>query len=230
MADDDVVPPTGGKPEDLPPTGWMETMDASNQVVRRMHEAARRRAVAATTAVAYTPLPLRASNATLAGEGSLSANARVVTAVGDTRRRVEFAQQLSEHPVEIRDAARALAQAVRDQITELAAARRNDTETADFIEFLEMVARELDRLVDALDRAIKGSADQQPMFLGEAGKIADQLKTAFDEALPSIAQFSIKIGVVAAGAIFLQHICGLDPNIAAVTSILNATFPQKKSN
>jgi hypothetical protein len=223
MADDDVDPPTGGKPEDLPPTGWMETMDASNQVVQ-MHEAARRRAVAATTGFAYTPPP---PQATFAGESSLFANPQVVKA-GDTRLRL--GQPLSDQPAEIRDAARVLSQAVKDQIAELRAERRNDT--AQLIDFLEMVARGLDKLVEALDRAIDASAtsEQQGIFLGEAKKIADQLKAAFDEALPSIAQFSIKLGVVAAGAIFLQHVCGLDPNIAAVTSIVNATFPQKKSN
>jgi hypothetical protein len=92
----------------------------------------------------------------------------------------------------------------------------------------------LDRLVDALDRAIeeraKGSADQERIFLGKAAKIADELKDAFDQSLPSIARFSIKIGVVAAGAIFLQYVCGLDPSIAGLTSIVNATFPQKSSN
>jgi hypothetical protein len=220
MADDVVDPPPGRKPD--PPTDWMGTDDASNQVVQIQRELARRTVAVSGLAASTTPVPLQA-DATLAGKGSLSADAQVVTAGGDTR----SAQPLSDQPAEIRDAARVLSQAIKEQITELRAERRNDN--AELIDFLEMVARELDKMVEALDRAIDASAttEQQGIFLGDAKRYADQLKTAFDEALPSIAQFSIKLGVVAAGAIFLQHICGLDPNIAAVTSIVNATFPRR---
>jgi hypothetical protein len=172
------------------------------------------------------PLPLQGA-AAFAGAGTLVTDAQVGKAVGDTQRRP--GQPLSDSPVEIREAARVLAQAVKDQIAELRAERRNDT--AELIDFLEMMARELDKLVDALDRAIeeraKGSADQEHIFLGEAAKYAAQLKSALDESLPFIARFSIKIGVVVAAAMFLQQVCGLDPSIAAVTSILNATFSQK---
>jgi hypothetical protein len=66
---------------------------------------------------------------------------------------------------------------------------------------LEIVDRELDRLVDALDRAIASSADQQPILLGEAKKIGDQLKTGFHEYLEQhradIAGLSIKFGLSA---------------------------------
>jgi hypothetical protein len=219
MADDDVVPPRGRKSEDLPPTGWMGSDDASNQVVK-IHEAVRRRAVAGITEFS-TPTPLQAA-AAFAGAGSLSTDAKVVEAVGDTRRRLEFGQQLAERPAEIRDAAHVLAQTVKEQITELRAARHNDTESADFIDFLEMIARELDRLVDALDRAIaaKGSADQQQMFLGEAGKIANHLKAGFYEYLEQhradIAGHSIKVGLVSAAAWFL-HACGFD--LASIVSV-----------
>jgi hypothetical protein len=216
MADDVVDPPPGRKPEEPVPTGWMGTDDASNQVVQIQRELARRRAVAAMTEVAYTPVPPRAD--TLAGEGSVSADTQLGKARFDTQRRVEFAQQLSEHPAEIRDAARALAQAVRDQITALRAERRNDT--GDFIDFLEMVARELDKLVEALDRAIKSSADQQPMFLGEAGKIVHHLKTGVYEYLEQhraeIAGHMITGGFVVAAAGFL-HVCGFD--LASIISI-----------
>ena len=99
-----------------------------------------------------------------------------------------------------------------------------------------MIARELDKLVDALDHAIqegaKGSADQG-MFLGEAKKIADQLKTGFYEWLEqhraNIAGYSIKIGLVGAAAMFL-HTCGIDATIAGLASILNASFPGKSKN
>jgi hypothetical protein len=195
----------------------MEGMDASSNLVVQMHEAARRRAVAGTT-VAYTPRPLQHTGAaTSAGEGTLVADGEVVKAVGDTRRR--FEQQLADHPAEIRDSARVLAHAVREQITELKAARRNDVESADFIEFLEMVARELDMLVDALDRAIESSAD--PILLGEAKKIADHLKGGFHEYLEKhrtdIAGLSIKLGLVSAAGGFL-YLCGFD--LASIVSIL----------
>ena len=216
MVDDVVEPPTGGKSEDLP-TGWMGTDDASNQMIAQ-REAARRRAVEGITEFSVPPplKPAELNAEVLTGAGDLRADARVVAAVGDTRRRFDLGQQLSDRPAEIRDAARTLAQAVKDQIAELREARRNDTDTGKFTEFLEMIARELDKLVDALDHAIqegaKGSADQG-MFLGEAKKIADQLKTGFYEWLEqhraNIAGYSIKIGLVGAAAMFL-HTCGID--------------------
>jgi hypothetical protein len=213
MADDDVVPPTGRKPEQ-PPTDWMSGMnDASNQVVQIHREAARRSAVVGMTGSSMPP-PLAA--APFAPELTVSADAQVVKAAGDTRRR--FEQQFSNHPAEIRDAARALAQAVKDQIAKMKEARRNDV--GDFINFLEWVAQELDRLVDALDRAIKDPDDQQPIFLGEAGKIANHLKTGLYEYLEQhradISGHMITGGLVIAAAGFL-HACGFD--LASIISI-----------
>jgi hypothetical protein len=222
----------------------MGTDDASNQVVK-IHETLRRRAVAGTTEFSV-PTPLRENITVPVAELGLSSEpptvevtvsdkiepalfedpdtfhtpkvTQVSPAVGDTRRWAQFEQQLSDHPAEIRDAARALAQAVRGQIAELREARRNDT--AGLIDFLEMIARELDRLAEALDRAI-GSVDQQGIFLGEAKKIADQLKTGLHEYLEQhradIVGYSIKISLISAAAWFL-HACGFD--LASIISVL----------
>ena len=224
MAADDVVePPSGDKPEELPPAGWMGSDDASNKVIAQ-REAARRSRLAGTTEFPVTvppppePAPVDAvSAAVYTGAGQLTAHTQILEGVGYARDRSE--RQLSDNPVEIRDAARALAQAVKDQIAELKEPRLNDTKTADFIDFLEMIARELDKLVDALDRAI-ASVDQQGIFLGEAKKIADQLKTGFYEYLEQhradIAGYSIKISLVSAAAWFL-HACGFD--LASIISL-----------
>jgi hypothetical protein len=218
MADDVVDPPKGWKPED-PPTGWMGRDDGSNQVAAR----ARRSPVEGTTEFAV-PRPLQGA-AVVTGAGSLHADAQVAEATGVARAR--FDQQLWAQPAQIRDAARSLAQAVRDQIAELKEGRRNDI--AEVIDFLDMVAGKLDELVAALDRAIEDAkGDQQPILLGRPREIAEELRTAFDKALPNIAQFSIRIGVVAAGALFLQYVCGFNPDFAALASILNDTFKNNK--
>ena len=59
------------------------------------------------------------------------------------------------------------------------------------------------------------------MFLGEAGKVAQHLKTGVYEYLEQhradIAGYSIKVGLVSAAAGFL-HLCGFD--LASIVSIL----------
>jgi hypothetical protein len=79
----------------------------------------------------------------------------------------------------------------------------------------------LDGLVGALDHVVGSSADQQPIFLGEAKWIADQLKTGVHEYLEKhradIAGLDIKLGLVSAAGGFL-YLCGFD--LASIVSIL----------
>jgi hypothetical protein len=82
--------------------------------------------------------PVLQDTAKFEGKSTPATDAQVVEALGDIRR--SFEQQIAAHPAEIRDVARVLAQAVRDHVADLRAARRNDTESADFIHFLEWLA------------------------------------------------------------------------------------------
>jgi hypothetical protein len=161
------------------------------------------------------------SAAALAGAGSLAANISTVSPV-QVDLRARFEQKLLQSPEEIRDAARALTEAIQDQIERLRS--RNDDDTRDFIDFLEMLARGLSQLADALDQALAATPDQQPIFLGTAGKIAEQLKIGLFEYLEKdrakIAGRSITIGLAVAGGWFL-HKCGVD---AAVAGTIKAIF------
>src|SRR5260370_40271291 len=127
MVGDVVEDATGGKSEDRP-TGWMGTDDASNQMIAE-REAARRRAVDGITEFSVPPplKPAELNAEVLTGAGDLRADARVVAAVGDTRRRFDLGQPLSDRPAEIRDAARTMAQAVKNQKAALREERRNNT-------------------------------------------------------------------------------------------------------
>jgi hypothetical protein len=58
--------------------------------------------------------------------------------------------------------------------------RSNDPDAGELIDFLEWLATDLSRLVESLDRAI---AQPEPMFLGHAAEIAEQLQLGLMEAL-----------------------------------------------
>jgi hypothetical protein len=225
MSDDVQQPPLKPTADNQPPTGWMEA-EAINETGHRIaieQEATRRMGVAANaTAFAASPIMLQ-------GEGIVSVLA------DDEQEPIQpqhksFEQKLSAQPVAIRDSAYLLAQAVEDQVAEWKAAGRNDT---DAIDFLDMIAGELRKLVEALDRAIEAAAQglaEEGVFLGRAARIANTLKVGFDEFLErrraDIAGFAIKVGLAAAAYQFLRA-CGVD-DFAAIATIVTASFPQPK--
>jgi hypothetical protein len=191
-------------------------------------------------------VPLKSGEATLAATSSLSADAQHLRAddllVGAATPRAAngrstFDLRLSERPTDIRDAARTLAAAVKDQIETLKQSPPrgvNDLEKHDeFVNFLEKLASGLNELADALDRMIEANAKRlnQPFFTEEARRIARQLGASvikFAEAHP-IADYSIKIGLAIAGYDFMR-ICGLDNDAAiagAVGAILAQSFSKK---
>jgi hypothetical protein len=150
-----------------------------------------------------------------------------------------FERILIERPADIRDAARALETVIKEEIDRLNASTPNAPDDLakhnTFVSFLEMVAAELRKLVDTLDRAIeaaKTSPEQEPMFLGRAGKIAKQLQIGFDEFLEKnrahVAGYSVRVGLFAAAFTFL-HACGVSGDVAGISSaILNASLPKQK--
>jgi hypothetical protein len=217
---DDIQQPLKPASENQPPTGWMQGMDDSSQIAIQQEIARRRPFIANTTSIAAPPIVLQ-------GEGGLSASAGVRH---PTPRRFSFQQELSEQPTAIRDAARVLAQAVEDQAAEWRATGSNDS---DAIEFLEWVAGELRKLVEALDRAVEAAAQgsaEQGVFVGRAAQIAKTLNIGLDEFLDrrraDIAGFGVKIGLVAAAYQFL-HVCGVD-DLSTIASIVIASFRQPK--
>jgi len=143
-------------------------------------------------------------------------------------------QRLSERPVDVRAAARALREAIKDQIDLLNASIPNEPESLarqnDFITFLRGIAAGLDNLADTIDRAIaagKGAAPE-PVLLGKAAKIANELSAAVIDGLERnrayIMDCSIKFTLAGAGYMFL-HACGVDGYIAGfVAALMNVKW------
>src|ERR1700730_8568856 len=90
-------------------------------------------------------------------------------------------RRLSQQPVDIRDAARALSDELGAQVEELKRSKPNDAiglaKHDSVVALFEKMALGLAELADALDGAINNSAGgkPEPVFLGEAGEIARQL-------------------------------------------------------
>jgi hypothetical protein len=149
--------------------------------------------------------------------------------------RVILESRLSDAPEDIRNAANALAGAVKAEIDRLNASKPNDPDELAkhdaFVGFLEMVASELQKLADALDRALaaRTSPEKERVLLGKAAQIVDRLQLGFDEFFEEnrkhIAGFTVRVGLFAAAFGFL-HACGVSGDISAVTSaVLNASIP-----
>jgi hypothetical protein len=177
-----------------------------------------------------------------AGNVLVDRQGRVLTAQVVKRATAQgaFDRRLSERPADIRDAARVLARAIRDQVEEWNASKPNDAEALarhdEFVAFLEWVAAGLGELADALDRAVAASTSgsPEPMFLGKAGGIVEQLNIGVKEWLERnrshLAGYTVRVGVFLATLSFL-HACGVGDAAATIASgLLNASFPRAKTN
>jgi len=138
----------------------------------------------------------------------------------------------SEHPVDIRDAARALSRAFSEQVEELKRFKPNDpdrlVEHEGLVAFFERMASGLAELANALDKAINGATDGklEPVFLGTAGKIAEQLHLGLMEWLEAnrtlCIEVPIRLALFGAGMAFL-HSIGAD-GITAITALTTLVF------
>ena len=231
------VPPPPRPP--LPPFGG-NTMDEANRIAVQTAADLRRRSIANNNTISAPPI-------VMAGTSSLTVNADVIRARPDEivgsmaaiegTDRSTFANRVSERPADIRDAARLLATMIQDQIEDLKPPPHgvNDLRKHDeLLHFLVSIAAGLRELADALDRLVdaKAKGQKEPIFLGEAGKIAQRLSTEVIKWLEDhgteIVDFSMKIGLVAAGYNFL-HVCGVDHLTAGVVSgLLSRCFSKAK--
>jgi len=75
----------------------------------------------------------------------------------------------------------------------------------EFVEFLERIAAGLAELADAVDQAINASVDgpPEPMFLGKAARITEQLNVGMMEWLEAnrtnLMGCTLRIGLIGAG-------------------------------
>ena len=83
--------------------------------------------------------------------------------------------------------ARALSNAIADQIEQLNASKPNEPESlakqTDFVSFLQEIAAELDTLAESIDRAIAAgsAASPKPILLGKSAEIARKLSAIVTE-------------------------------------------------
>jgi hypothetical protein len=147
-----------------------------------------------------------------------------------------IARRLSSDPTAIRDAARALALQVTQQIDEIRKWRPNDaTRLAahnQLVEFLEKLIAELTNLADVLDQAIlRGTTEQpEPVFLGTAGKIAKWLQVALlkwvDENDTMIIDVSARVALYST-SVTVMHLTGADTN-PAIGGLAALLFPRRR--
>ncbi len=228
------------------PTGGMNSGDDAADAVVRMTAERRRRSIAATQSgaselvpsVSVSPEPSAStapSTAELTARATIQSNASVGMSVNragpvattDIAATVE--RKLSERPVEIREAAWALSNAIADQIEQLNASKPNEQESLakqdDFVAFLQEIAAGLDALAVSIDRAIAAgsAASPEPILFGKSAEIARKLSAVVTEGLERnrtyIVDCTIKFGVFAAGFTLL-HACGVDGYIAGIVAAL----------
>lgn len=228
-----VPPPSRPPPPFVPNT----TLDEANRIAIQSAADLRRKVIPLTTQnnVTLGMQVIRAQSDAATSHDEIVGRMEAIEGTG----RNTFVQQLSERPADIRDAARVLAAMVKDQIEDLNRSPPhgvNDLEKHDeFLGFLEKLAAGLNELADALDRLVDANAkgQKEPVFLGEAGKIAHRLSTDvikwIEDHGGEVVDYSMKIGLVAAGYNFL-HVCGVEHLTAGVVSgLLSRCFSKGKS-
>lgn len=164
---------------------------------------------------------------------NLTVDTTVIRAPSSAQTTFQF--NLSDRPGDIKDAARLLAAATDKQIEKLQSSKPNSQDELarhnEYVGFLQKLADGLRTLADALDPVADAKEKGEPLFTGEAAKIAAHLSTDVIGWLrrhhADIVDFTMMIGFVAAGYNLL-HVCGVEGVTASVVSGLLATsFPKK---
>jgi hypothetical protein len=131
-------------------------------------------------------------------------------------------RRLEDHPQDARAAARALSKAIGNQIDELNASRLNDPDALDrqegFVEFLQRIASGLDDLATSLEATIDAASPETKKSTAHhaasvAHNLAGFVREGFDKQRPAI-QACVINGPLLAGAVWLFHALGVDPNMA----------------
>ena len=128
-------------------------------------------------------------------------------------------QAISQSPAEFENLARSLAKEFDDEVERLLATKSNlaPEETDRFVEFLKRMSRQLNNLADTIALAAKNAAQGEPIFLGDAARVADELRSGFFEWLSTnrtvVVDWSFKVGLFGTSALFLNAL-GLEPHAA----------------
>jgi hypothetical protein len=171
---------------------------------------------------------LGASIATAVAAGGVVADAETIV------------RRLSQQPLDVRNAARALSDDFRAQIEELNRYKPNDaaslTQHESLVALFERMASGLSDLADALDNAISNAkgGKPEPTFLGRAGEIARQLNLGLMEWLAEnrtlVIDIPLRVGLFGLGVAFL-HSIGADSTaaIAGLTALALKRAPQTRA-
>lgn len=139
--------------------------------------------------------------------------------VGET---VSVERRLSEHPQDIREAARGLSRAISEQIDELNALKPNDPDALSrqetFVAFMQRIATGLDELAASLERiSIEPSTSRGPLYAKSAAiarGLGKSVMKGLEENRASIMACSLRVPVVFAST-GLLHLLGVSPDMAA---------------
>jgi hypothetical protein len=125
-------------------------------------------------------------------------------------------RRIAERASDIRDAAHALSKAFTEQLDLLRKSKPNDParlpDYEDLVAFFERMASGLAKLAGTLDElmeAVASKSDREPLFLGKAAEIAEQLNIGLMEWLEQnrskVFDYPIKLSLFAGSLLFLHH-------------------------
>jgi hypothetical protein len=186
----------------------------------------RRNNVLYNTQPPFVPPPMPPAPATVELTGRITVSKRTSATINASPAAVASTERRFSGNIDgFRDAARTLAAEFVAQIDEMQRSRPNDeaglAAYEQLMAFFDRMATGLAQLADALDEATKSDAENQPIFLGKAGKIADWLHAATMEFLEkhrtTVVEIPVRIGFLGVGLVFL-HSLGAD-SVAALTAL-----------
>ncbi len=140
---------------------------------------------------------------------------------------VAIRRALVARPVSIRDSARALAQALKEQAVELQHSKPNEPEKLleyeKLITFIDDTSNGLAVLADTIDSAIQNGSDTpEPVLLGKAAEIARELQAGAMEWLQAnrttVFEGAFRLGLFGLGIAFVSAL-GIEVTAAVVGSI-----------
>jgi hypothetical protein len=159
---------------------------------------------------------------------------------GNDKASAAIQRALVSRPVLIRDSARALAQALKEQAVELQHAKPNEpaklAEYESLIAFIDKTADRLQAFGDAIDNAIQtGSASPEPLLLGKAAEIGNQLQIGAMEWLQAnrttVFEGVFRLGLFGLGIAFVAAL-GIEvtATVAATIGTLAGTVGKGKAD
>jgi hypothetical protein len=230
---DNTPPPF--RPSQPPSMHWGNSFEAAAQIATWQQT---RNVALLSTVGAVEPVPVPRPDDPAVGASD--PNALHALDAGTMPQTIEAIQRaLVARPLPIRDAARALAVALKAQAVELQHAKPNEPskleEYEGLIQFINETSDGLQALADTIDRAI-GDTQQgspEPVLLGKAAEIANQVHAGAMEWLlanrATVFEGAFRIGLFGLGMAFVSALgIELSPAVTASIATLAGTVGKGK--